>query len=122
MRMQIQDVISRNDRKKTAEITTVYQGKTYTRHCVSTSAGYRGHHPDTDGVNRMKMAVARLKRMEEEIVAHGALLRKTGVTMAKEVREMVEKDLDALIEQLPAARTEAGNLQDLYPEFVLYGG
>ncbi len=65
MRMNLRQVINENAKK--AEITTAYQGKVITRHCVKTAAGLRGHHPDTEGVRLMKRAVAEVKSLKNSI-------------------------------------------------------
>ncbi len=67
MRLNIYRVISGNARTATAEIVTIYEGKFVTRHCVKTSAGLRGHHPDTEGVRSSKRAFANMKDIEAQI-------------------------------------------------------
>lgn len=118
MRLNLRQVISGN--AKTAQITTVYEGKVVTRHCVRTAAGFRGHHPDTGGVRSMKRAVAEVESLEGSIEICERDLK--NLKLSDERREQLENRLLDLQNQLAPAKEQAKALEDKFPEFVLYGG
>lgn len=118
MRLNLLRVIS--DNAKTAQITTEYKRQAVTRHCIKTSAGFKGHHPDTPGVRSMKRAVAEVKHLEGRIEICEKDLRASN--LSDERREELENRLLNLQNQLAPAKEAAKVLEDKFPEFVLYGG
>src|SRR5688572_16169289 len=98
LRFPIRQMISSTAKK--AEITTTYREMTLTRHVVRAANGWQGHHPDTDGVRRMKLASEVLANIERDIKAYEKAL----LNPPESIPDSYIKQLVLLREALPHAR------------------